>query len=375
VQGGKQVAVLVPTTLLAQQHAQTFQDRFADLPVRIEVLSRFRTGKQQDAALKDLAAGRVEIVIGTHALLRPEVKFKDLGLVIVDEEHRFGVQHKERLKQLRAQVDILTLTATPIPRTLNMALAGLRELSIIATPPEERLAVKTFVSEWQDGLIQEACLREIKRGGQVYFVHNSVETIDKAAADVARLVPGAEIRIAHGQMRERDLEQVMLDFYHRRFNILVCTTIVESGIDVPTANTIIIQRADKFGLAQLHQLRGRVGRGSAVGVCLLVTEMPAATAARARLDAIADTTDGFALAQLDLELRREGDVLGALQSGRRSGLRLLSLLKHEEIIAKARVYAMDIVEHDPTLSEHGGLAALVGQTVGDEERAAWLDRV
>ncbi|HEX4299413.1 MAG TPA: transcription-repair coupling factor [Gammaproteobacteria bacterium] len=362
VQGGKQVAVLVPTTLLAQQHAQTFQDRFADLPVRIEVLSRFRTGKQQEAALKDLMEGRVEIVIGTHALLRPEVKFKDLGLVIVDEEHRFGVQHKERLKQLRAEVDILTLTATPIPRTLNMALAGLRELSIIATPPEERLAVKTFVSEWQDGLIQEACLREIKRGGQVYFVHNSVETIDKAAADLATLVPGAEIRIAHGQMRERDLEQVMLDFYHRRFNILVCTTIIESGIDVPTANTIIIHRADKFGLAQLHQLRGRVGRSHHRAYAYLIIPPRSLMTGDAmkRLEAIESLEElgaGFTLATHDLEIRGAGELLGDEQSGQiqEVGFSLYSELLERAVKTLKAGKIVDIdapLDHGPEMDLH-----------------------
>ncbi|HEV2110151.1 MAG TPA: transcription-repair coupling factor [Gammaproteobacteria bacterium] len=320
VQGGKQVAVLVPTTLLAQQHAQTFQDRFADLPVRIEVLSRFRSGKQQHEVIQAIAAGKVEIVIGTHALLKPEIRFKDLGLVIVDEEHRFGVRHKERLKKLRAEVDVLTLTATPIPRTLNMAMAGLRDLSIIATPPEERLAVKTFVSEWQDGLIVEACLREIKRGGQVYFVHNAVETIEKRAAELARLVPGAQLRVAHGQMRERDLEQVMLDFYHRRFNILVCTTIIESGIDVPTANTMVIERADKLGLAQLHQLRGRVGRSHHRAYAYLVIPPRNLITADAlkRLEAIESLEElgaGFTLATHDLEIRGAGELLGDEQSG------------------------------------------------------------
>ncbi|HET9679762.1 MAG TPA: DEAD/DEAH box helicase, partial [Gammaproteobacteria bacterium] len=260
VQGGKQVALLVPTTLLAQQHYQSFTDRFADWPVRIEVLSRFRSSKQQKETLDALHEGTVDILIGTHGLLSSKVKFKDLGLVIIDEEHRFGVRHKEQLKKLRAQVHVLTLTATPIPRTLNMAMAGIRDLSIIATPPVERLSVKTFVSEWNDALLREAMLRELKRGGQVYFVHNSVNTIEKMASQVRELMPEAEVRVAHGQMRETELEQVMLDFYHRRFNILVCTTIIESGIDLPTANTIIINRADKFGLAQLHQMRGRVGR-------------------------------------------------------------------------------------------------------------------
>ena len=320
VQGGKQVALLVPTTLLAQQHYQTFCDRFADWPVRIETLSRFRTGKQQSTIARSLAEGKIDIVIGTHALLRDELKFKDLGLVIVDEEHRFGVQHKEKLKRLRAAVDMLTLTATPIPRTLNMSLAGMRDLSIIATPPVERLAVKTFISEWQDALIKEACLREIKRGGQMYFVHNSVESINKAAAQLARLVPEAQLRIAHGLMHERELEQVMLDFYHRRFNVLVCTTIIESGIDVPSANTIVIQRADKFGLAQLHQLRGRVGRSHHRAYAYLIVPPKSLLTADAvkRLEAIESLEElgaGFTLATHDLEIRGAGELLGEEQSG------------------------------------------------------------
>jgi transcription-repair coupling factor (superfamily II helicase) len=290
---GQQVAVLVPTTLLAQQHYQNFTDRFADWPIRIESLSRFRSAKQQKAVLEGLADGRVDIVIGTHKLIQGDVKFKRLGLVIIDEEHRFGVRHKERLKALRAEVDMLTLTATPIPRTLNMALSGLRDLSIIATPPMERHAIKTFISQWNAALVQEAITREIRRGGQVYFLHNAVETIEKAARQVAELVPGADIGIAHGQMRESELERVMLDFYHRRHNVLVCTTIVESGIDVPTANTIIIERADKLGLSQLHQLRGRVGRSHHRAYAYLITPHPSAITADAvkRLEAIESLED------------------------------------------------------------------------------------
>jgi len=362
VQGGKQVAVLVPTTLLAQQHAQTFRDRFADWPVRIEVLSRFRSGKQQQETLRELVEGKVEIVIGTHALLRSEVKFKDLGLVIIDEEHRFGVQHKERLKKLRAEVDVLTLTATPIPRTLNMALAGLRELSIIATPPEDRLAVKTFVSEWQDAVVHEACLREIKRGGQVYFVHNSVESIDKAAADLAKLLPGAEIRIAHGQMRERELEQVMLDFYHRRFNVLVCTTIIESGIDVPTANTMVINRADKLGLAQLHQLRGRVGRSHHRAYAYLIIPPRALLTADAlkRLEAIESLEElgaGFTLATHDLEIRGAGELLGEEQSGQihEVGFSLYSELLERAVDSLKSGKPVDLdapFEHGPEIDLH-----------------------
>ncbi len=317
---GKQVAVLVPTTLLAQQHFQNFGDRFADWPIRVELLSRFRSKKEVDRVLDGLVRGTVDVVIGTHKLLQRDIRFKDLGLLIVDEEHRFGVRDKERLKALRAEVDMLTLTATPIPRTLNMAMGGLRDLSLITTPPEERLAVKTFVTEWNSGLLREACLREIRRGGQVYFLHNKVETIERAAASLEELVPEARVRIAHGQMRERDLEQIMLDFYHRRFNVLVCTTIIESGIDVPTANTIIINRADKLGLAQLHQLRGRVGRSHHRAYAYLVTPPAQAMTPDAvkRLEAIESLEDlgaGFMLATHDLEIRGAGELLGQEQSG------------------------------------------------------------
>jgi transcription-repair coupling factor (superfamily II helicase) len=362
VQGGMQVALLVPTTLLAQQHAQTFRDRFANWPVRIEVLSRFRTGKQQYKVMQGITTGSVDIVIGTHALLRDELKFKDLGLVIIDEEHRFGVQHKEKLKKLRAQVDILTLTATPIPRTLNMSLAGLRELSIIATPPVERLAVKTFVSEWQNALIQEACLREIKRGGQVYFVHNSVDTIGKAAAELAKLVPDAEIRIAHGQMHERELEQVMLDFYHRRFNVLVCTTIIESGIDVPSANTIVIQRADKFGLAQLHQLRGRVGRSHHRAYAYLITPpknllTPDALKRLEAVESLEELGAGFTLATHDLEIRGAGELLGDEQSGQihEVGFTLYTELLERAVQALKSGVAVDLdapLDYGPEIDLH-----------------------
>ncbi len=319
-QDGRQVVVLVPTTLLAQQHYQNFRDRFSDWPVRIEVLSRFRSRKQQDAVLAGLADGTVDIVVGTHKLLQEGIRFKDLGLVIVDEEHRFGVRQKERLKTLRAEVDLLTLTATPIPRTMNMSLSGLRDLSIIATPPAHRLAVKTFVSEWDNVTVREACLREIKRGGQVYFLHNEVESIERIARTVRELVPEATVEVAHGQMRERELEQVMLDFYHRRFNILVCTTIIESGIDVPSANTIVINRADRLGLAQLHQLRGRVGRSHHRAYAyLLVPSRGAMTADAVKrleaIEALEELGSGFTLATHDLEIRGAGELLGAEQSG------------------------------------------------------------
>jgi transcription-repair coupling factor (superfamily II helicase) len=320
VHSSKQVAILVPTTLLAQQHGQTFRDRFADWPVRIEVLSRFCTPKQARDIVTGLRSGVIDIVIGTHRILQHTKDFKDVGLVIIDEEHRFGVRHKEAIKSLRSEVDVLTLTATPIPRTLNMSLGGLREMSLITTPPAERLSVRTFVSEWNDVVIREACLREIKRGGQVFFIHNRVRDITDIEARLKKLVPEAEIRIGHGQMPERELEQVMLDFYHRRFNLLLCTTIVESGIDVPTANTIVINRADHFGLAQLHQLRGRVGRSHHRAYAYLVAPPRAAMTADAikRLEAIDSLEDlgaGFTLATHDLEIRGAGELLGETQSG------------------------------------------------------------
>lgn len=320
VQNNKQVALLVPTTLLAQQHFQNFQDRFADWPVRIEVLSRFKSGKEQKTILEKMQSGSVDIVIGTHKLLQKDIQFKSLGLVIVDEEHRFGVKQKEKLKALRSMVDILTLTATPIPRTLNMSLAGLRDLSIIATPPARRLSVKTFVHEYQNHIIQEAILREIMRGGQVYFLHNDIVTINKKAEDIAKLVGEARITVAHGQMHERDLERVMSEFYHRHYNVLVCSTIIESGIDIPTANTIIINRADKFGIAQLHQLRGRVGRSHHQAYAYLLVPSLKAMAKNAakRLEAIAEYDElgiGFTLATHDLEIRGAGELLGEEQSG------------------------------------------------------------
>ncbi len=320
VQDGKQVAILVPTTLLAQQHYQNFKDRFADWPVNIEVISRFRSAQEQKKVLENLGKGSVDIVIGTHRLLQSDLKFKNLGLLVIDEEHRFGVQQKEKLKALRSQVDVLTMTATPIPRTLNMAMSGLRELSIIATPPARRLSIKTFVRERNPSLMREAILRELLRGGQIYFLHNTVETIERCADEIAKLVPEARMAIAHGQMHERELERVMADFYHRHFNVLVCTTIIETGIDVPTANTIIIDRADKFGLAQLHQLRGRVGRSHHQAYAYLMTppEKTITKDAIKRLDAIAAFEDlgaGFTLATHDLEIRGAGELLGEEQSG------------------------------------------------------------
>ncbi|MFB2728437.1 transcription-repair coupling factor [Shewanella mangrovisoli] len=320
VNAGKQVVVLVPTTLLAQQHYENFKDRFADWPVVIEVMSRFRTAKEQTQVLKLLEEGKVDIVIGTHKLLQSEAKFENLGLLIIDEEHRFGVRQKEKIKALRANVDILTLTATPIPRTLNMAMSGMRDLSIIATPPAKRLAVKTFVRESDPATVREAILREILRGGQVYYLHNNVETIEKCAQDISTLLPEARVVVAHGQMRERDLERVMSDFYHQRFNVLVCTTIIETGIDVPSANTIIIERADTFGLAQLHQLRGRVGRSHHQAYAYLMTPHPKRMTSDARkrleaIDALEDLGAGFMLATQDLEIRGAGELLGDEQSG------------------------------------------------------------
>jgi transcription-repair coupling factor (superfamily II helicase) len=320
VHSGRQVAVLVPTTLLAQQHYNSFRDRFADWPIKVEVMSRFKSAKEIGEAMQQLSEGKADIVIGTHKLLQDDVKFNNLGLVIIDEEHRFGVRQKEQLKALRSEVDILTLTATPIPRTLNMAVAGMRDLSIIATPPARRLSVRTFVMEQQHSVVKEALLRELLRGGQVYYLHNDVKTIEKCAADLAELVPEARIAIGHGQMRERELEQVMSDFYHKRFNVLIASTIIETGIDVPSANTIIIERADKFGLAQLHQLRGRVGRSHHQAYAYLLTppRKQVTDDAQKRLEAIANAQDlgaGFVLATHDLEIRGAGELLGDGQSG------------------------------------------------------------
>ncbi len=320
VQSGRQVVVLVPTTLLARQHFENFRDRFADTAVTLGLLSRFTGGKGATEALEKVKSGQTDIVIGTHKLLSKSVELPHMGLLIIDEEHRFGVAQKEKLKTLRAEIDILTLTATPIPRTLNMAMSGIRDLSIIATPPARRLSVKTFVQQRADGVIKEALLREILRGGQVYFLHNEVKTIDTAAEKIRELVPDARVAVAHGQLPERDLERVMSDFYHRRFNVLVCSTIIESGIDVPSANTIVIERADKFGLAQLHQLRGRVGRSHHQAYAYLLTPPPKAMTRDAvkRLEAISASDDlgaGFTLASHDMEIRGAGELLGDEQSG------------------------------------------------------------
>ncbi|MEX8493505.1 transcription-repair coupling factor, partial [Sphaerotilus sp.] len=320
VTGGKQVALLAPTTLLAEQHHQTLVDRFAQWPVKIAEMSRFRSPKEVKAAMEGLANGTVDIVVGTHKLLSPDTKFKNLGLLIIDEEHRFGVRHKEQMKAMRAEVDVLTLTATPIPRTLGMALEGLRDLSVIATAPQRRLAIKTFVRNESKGTIREAVLREFQRGGQVYFLHNEVDTIENRRQSLQELIPEARIGVAHGQMPERELERVMRDFVAQRHNVLLCSTIIETGIDVPTANTILMARADKFGLAQLHQLRGRVGRSHHQAYAyLLVPDIDSLTKqAQQRLDAIQSMEElgsGFYLAMHDLEIRGAGEVLGDNQSG------------------------------------------------------------
>ena len=320
VMGGRQVSVLVPTTLLAEQHYQNFCDRFADWPIKIAEISRFRTKKEQAEALQGLADGKIDIIIGTHRLIQKDVKFKNLGLAILDEEHRFGVRQKEQMKALRAEVDVLTLTATPIPRTLSMAMEGLREFSVISTPPQKRLSIKTFHTDYSDGIIREAVMREFKRGGQVYFLHNEVDTIFVQKEKLEKILPEARIAIAHGQLRERELEHVMRDFYHQRSNLLLCTTIIETGIDIPTANTIIMNRADRFGLAQMHQLRGRVGRSHHQAYAYLLTDpdRKITTQAQKRLDAIQlmeDLGAGFHLAMHDLEIRGAGELLGDGQSG------------------------------------------------------------
>ncbi|MBQ9725189.1 MAG: DEAD/DEAH box helicase, partial [Neisseriaceae bacterium] len=318
VSGGKQVAVLAPTTLLVEQHTQVFKARFADFAVNIASLSRFNSNKETQGSLKGLADGTVDIVIGTHKLVQPDIQFKNLGLVIIDEEHRFGVRQKEKLKQLRSDVDVLTLTATPIPRTLSMALDGLRDFSLITTAPERRLAVKTFVKPISAATIKEAILRELKRGGQVFFLHNEVNTIENARERLQALIPEARIAVAHGQMAAGDLERIMRNFLQQQFNVLVCSTIIETGIDIPNANTIIINRADKFGIAQLHQLRGRVGRSHHQAYAYLLTPDYITRDAEKRLDAIAAADElgaGFKLAMEDLEIRGAGEILGEGQSG------------------------------------------------------------
>ncbi len=359
---GKQVAILVPTTLLAQQHYQNFTDRFADWPIKVASLSRFNTAKKQKEVMDNLANGKVDIVVGTHKLLQKSVKFHDLGLIIVDEEHRFGVRHKEHVKSLRAEIDILTLTATPIPRTLNMSLAGIRDLSIISTPPMQRHSINTFVTQWNDTLIKEACQRELKRGGQIYILHNEVKTIEKITHDIRELVSEARVEFAHGQMPEKQLEQVMLDFYHQRFNILVATTIIESGIDVPTANTIIINKADRLGLAQLHQIRGRVGRSHHRAYAYLLTppESMMTDDAKKRLAAIESLEDlgvGFTLATHDLEIRGAGELLGENQSGQISEV---GFTLYSELLERAVKALKQGKVPDPDAPLHSGIEIDLG---------------
>ena len=337
IHAGYQVAVLVPTTLLAQQHHRTFSDRFASWAANVELLSRFRNNSDTKNVLSGLSDGSVDIVIGTHKLLQGKTKFKRLGLVIIDEEHRFGVRQKEQLKRLRAEVDTLTMTATPIPRTLNMSLGGLRDLSLITTPPADRISVKTFVSEWNGQLIREAVLREIRRGGQIYFVHNRIESIERIAEKVRKLVPEAQMKVAHGQMSARDLEGIMLDFYHQRFNLLLCSTIIESGIDIPSANTIIINQADRLGLAQLHQLRGRVGRSYHQAYAYFFAPPRRALTADAlkrleTIEALEPLGSGFTLATHDLEIRGAGELLGEEQSGQ---IQAIGFALYNEFLAKA----------------------------------------
>ncbi|MEP7246937.1 MAG: transcription-repair coupling factor [Gammaproteobacteria bacterium] len=356
VGAGKQVVVLAPTTLLVQQHVANFRDRFADWPIRIEALSRFGTSKETQSVIEGFERGTVDIVIATHRLLHAHARPKDLGLIIVDEEHRFGVRDKERMQALRAEVHVLTLTATPIPRTLNMALGGLRDLSLITTPPQERLAIKTFVTEWHAPTLREAALRELRRGGQMYFVHNEVRTIEKMANDVQALVPEASVRFGHGQMRERDLEQLMVDFYHRKFNLLVCTTIIESGIDVPTANTIMINKAERMGLAQLHQLRGRVGRSHHRAYAYLIAPPRASLSgdSKKRLEAIESMEElgaGFVLATHDLEIRGAGELLGERQSGQMTEIGLALYLDLLEEAVRALKEGREPVLDKPLAAE------------------------
>jgi transcription-repair coupling factor (superfamily II helicase) len=361
VNDGMQVGLLVPTTVLAQQHYATFCERLSPFPITVDVLSRFRTHKEQQEVLKNLKDGSLDIVIGTHRLLQKDVSFKNLGLAVVDEEQRFGVAHKERLKQLRKEVDVLTLSATPIPRTLNQALSGIRDLSTMDTPPEARLPVKTFVSEYSEDLIKEAILREMERGGQIFFLHNRVKTIERTAADLRELVPQARIIIGHGQMPENELEDVMVAFSAGEADVLVCTTIIESGLDLPNVNTLILDRADRFGLSQLYQLRGRVGRGEhrAYAYMLVPKGRRVTEAAERRLQAILEASElgaGFRIAMRDLEIRGAGNLLGSSQSGhiREVGLDLYSQLLKE---------AVDELQH-----ERGEEESLVGEFVPDLPR-------
>jgi transcription-repair coupling factor (superfamily II helicase) len=374
VEAGKQVVMLVPTTLLASQHYQTFVDRFAKYPILIKSISRFQSIKEQKQIKGALQEGKIDIVIGTHKLIQGSIKYQKLGLIIIDEEHRFGVKQKEALKQLRGQSDILTMTATPIPRTLNMALGSLRELSIIASPPAKRSAIQTFVDEWDDETIKEACSRELHRGGQIFVLHNDIDTIDNMAASLSEMMPNLRIRIAHGQMPNKELEQIMADFYHQRFQLLVCTTIIETGIDIPSANTIIINNAQNFGLAQLHQLRGRVGRShhKAYAYLIIKSHQSITADAKKRLDAIASLEElgaGFMLANHDLEIRGAGDLLGENQSGKISeiGFNLYHDLLKRTIQAIKNNTKLDL---DDSLIEeidiNIGIACIIPETYLDD---------
>ena len=385
VESGKQVVILVPTTLLANQHLQSFKDRFINYPIEIAALSRFQTPKEQTQIKEKLQSGKIDIVIGTHKLIHGSIKYQDLGLVIIDEEHRFGVKQKEALKKIRGQSDILTMTATPIPRTLNMALGSLRELSIIATPPQGRSAIQTFVNEWDDNTIKEACSRELHRGGQIFVVHNDIDSIDNMAENLQTLIPNVHVRIAHGQMPTRELERIMSDFYHGRFQILVCTTIIETGIDIPNANTIIINNAQNFGLAQLHQLRGRVGRSHHRAYAYLVIKSHQSLSANAkkRLDAIESLEElgaGFMLANHDLEIRGAGDLLGDNQSGKISeiGFNLYhDLLKRtiDAMRAGKKINLDDPINHEIEIDT--GLGCIIPETyLGDvHERLVLYKRI
>jgi len=370
VEAGKQVAMLVPTTLLASQHYQTFMDRFSKFPIMIKSLSRFQNAKEQNQIKSGLNEGKIDIVIGTHKLIQGSIKYHNLGLIIIDEEHRFGVKQKESLKKIRGQSDILTMTATPIPRSLNMALGSLKELSIIASPPAKRTAIQTFVDEWNNETINEACSRELHRGGQIFVVHNDIDTIDNMAESLRDMMPNLNVRIAHGQMPSKELEQIMADFYHQRFQLLVCTTIIETGIDIPSANTMIINNAQNFGLAQLHQLRGRVGRShhKAYAYLVIKSHQSLTIDAKKRLDAIASLEElgaGFMLANHDLEIRGAGDLLGENQSGKISdiGFNLYNDLLKRTVQAIKNNTKFDI--NDAIIDEieiNSGIACIIPET-------------
>ena len=370
VEAGKQVAMLVPTTLLASQHYQTFTDRFSKFPIMIKSLSRFQNSKEQNQIKSGLNEGKIDIVIGTHKLIQGSIKYRNLGLIIIDEEHRFGVKQKESLKKIRGQSDILTMTATPIPRSLNMALGSLKELSIIASPPAKRTAIQTFVDEWNNETINEACSRELHRGGQIFVVHNDIDTIDNMAESLRDMMPNLNVRIAHGQMPSKELEQIMADFYHQRFQLLVCTTIIETGIDIPSANTMIINNAQNFGLAQLHQLRGRVGRShhKAYAYLVIKSHQSLTIDAKKRLDAIASLEElgaGFMLANHDLEIRGAGDLLGENQSGKISdiGFNLYNDLLKRTVQAIKNNTKFDI--NDAIIDEieiNSGIACIIPET-------------